>query len=154
MPEKPFKEKKTPKDRKTSTAFGKSEVEDKLRQENMDILEKLKSLGDKMLDPKAEKNEGKDTKDINEKLSKDSKDSKDNKFEKSEKERKDIVKEVEVGVFQGVNPPDPQIERRIAALENLVGQLVHFIPAESRPDLSRGALKQEPDQQDKSGKPA
>jgi len=42
---------------------------------------------------------------------------------------------------QGVDP----YAQRIAALEATVAQLVHFIPAELRPDLSQGALKQEPD---------
>jgi uncharacterized membrane-anchored protein YjiN (DUF445 family) len=154
MTEKPFKEKKPAKGTKAAGAFAKSEVEDKLRQENADLLDKLKQLGDKQ-DPKSEKDEqadkyAKDYADI-QKNSKDSKDSKDHKHEKSEKERKDIYKESEVGVFQGVNTPDPQIERRIAALENVVGQLAHFIPPEARPDLSRGALQQEPDQPPKSG---
>ena len=39
---------------------------------------------------------------------------------------------------------DPYAQR-IAALEATVAQLVHFIPAELRPDLTQGALKQEPD---------
>jgi hypothetical protein len=39
---------------------------------------------------------------------------------------------------------DPYAQR-LAALEATVAQLVHFIPAELRPDLSQGALKQEPE---------
>jgi hypothetical protein len=42
-----------------------------------------------------------------------------------------------------VGPGDP-VEQRLAALEAAVGQLAHFIPQELRPDLSKGALKQEP----------
>jgi hypothetical protein len=43
---------------------------------------------------------------------------------------------------------DPYTQR-IAALESAVTQLLHFIPAELRPDLSQGALKQEPDAEKK-----
>ncbi len=40
--------------------------------------------------------------------------------------------------------PDPYaLAARVAALEGTVGQLMHFIPQESRPDLSTGALKNE-----------
>jgi hypothetical protein len=156
MAEKPFREKNPARRTRGAVASDKSEFEDKVHQENKDLLEKLKGLEDKILNPKAEKDEqadkyAKDYADI-QKNSKDSKDSKDHKHEKSEKERKDIIKEGEVGVFQAVNPPDPQIERRIAALENVVGRLAHFIPREARPDLSKGALQQEPDQPGKSGK--
>ena len=37
------------------------------------------------------------------------------------------------------------MEQRLAALEAAVTQLLHFIPENLRPDLSQGALKQEPD---------
>lgn len=46
------------------------------------------------------------------------------------------------GYGQGLGDPYSQ---RLAALESAVAQLSHFIPAELRPDLSQGALKQEPD---------
>ena len=42
------------------------------------------------------------------------------------------------------NPGGP-IEQRLAALENAVSSLQHFITSDKRPDLSRGALKSEPD---------
>jgi hypothetical protein len=43
------------------------------------------------------------------------------------------------------NPGSP-VEQRLAALENAVTALQqHFIPRDSRPELSRGALKSEPD---------
>ena|ERR1700761_1814417 len=48
-----------------------------------------------------------------------------------------------------VGPGDP-IEQRLAAIESALAQLVHFIPQELRPDLSKGALKQEPDEKTKS----
>ncbi|HVO47783.1 MAG TPA: hypothetical protein VMT29_15785 [Steroidobacteraceae bacterium] len=52
---------------------------------------------------------------------------------------KDLVDGGRVG-----NPGDP-IEQRLAALEQAVTSLQHFITSEKRPDLSRGALRSEPD---------
>lgn len=75
------------------------------------------------------------------KAAKDSKDAKEHKHEKSEKERKEFVKEGEVGGIQSAS--DPAIEQRIAALESVVGRLSHFIKGAARPDLSKGALKDE-----------
>jgi hypothetical protein len=150
MPEKPFTEKSPSKRaRRAPIAADKSEFEDKVHQELQDLRDKLKVLEDKALDPKIEKDEvaekyAKDYADI-QKNSKDQKDAKELKHEKSEKERKDIVKEGEVGVFQSTpRVSDPVLEQRIAALENVVGRLAHFIEGKARPDLSRGALKQEP----------
>ena len=40
--------------------------------------------------------------------------------------------------------PGVPVEQRLAALEAAMAQLMHFIPQELRPDLSKGALKQEP----------
>lgn len=40
--------------------------------------------------------------------------------------------------------PGP-VEDRLSALEATVAQLMHFIPENLRPDLSKGALRQEPD---------
>lgn len=45
----------------------------------------------------------------------------------------------------GFGPPGGPVEQRVAALEATVTQLLHFIPENLRPDLSQGALKQEPD---------
>lgn len=42
--------------------------------------------------------------------------------------------------------PGGPVEQRLAALEAAVSQLSHFIPQELRPDLSKGALKQEPEE--------
>jgi hypothetical protein len=77
------------------------------------------------------------------------------KSEKQEKDRKDVFKEKDLadgGVVaqqQGVPVPppgpDPQLLARIESLEAMIGRLMHFIPKESRPDLSRGALQDEPD---------
>lgn len=41
--------------------------------------------------------------------------------------------------------PDPTLNQRLANLEAAVSQLTHFIPKNLRPDLSQGALSQEPD---------
>ncbi|HEX7441295.1 MAG TPA: hypothetical protein VF319_14485 [Caldimonas sp.] len=73
------------------------------------------------------------------KAAKDSKDAKEHKHEKSEKERKEFVKEGEVGGIQSAS--DPAIDQRIAA--SVVGRLSHFIKGAARPDLSKGALKDE-----------
>jgi len=149
MPGRPFKEKSASKQPQRAAAGGKSEFEDKVHQEFQDLLDRFKVFEDKILNPKPEKDEhaekyAKDYADI-QKHSKDQKDAKEHKHEKSEKERKDVVKEGETGVFQPMpRVPDPVLEQRIAALENVVGRLAHFIEGKARPDLSRGALKQEP----------
>src|SRR5664279_374210 len=87
---------------------------------------------------------------------------KEHKVEKVElKEHKVEKSEVDVGpkiivdhpkiTDNPVNPVNPigpvthGIEARIAQLEASVGQLTTFITAAMRPDLSAGALKQEPD---------
>jgi hypothetical protein len=66
------------------------------------------------------------------------------KFEKFEK----LEYEHLLGYGQSYGPGGP-VEQRLAALEAAVTQLLHFIPEHLRPDLSQGALKQEPD----AGKP-
>ena len=48
------------------------------------------------------------------------------------------------GIPGGTYPGGP-VEQRLTALESAVSQLLHFIPENLRPDLSQGALKQEPD---------
>ncbi len=51
-----------------------------------------------------------------------------------------------------VENPDPSVLGRIGNLERTVGELQHFITTNLRPDLSKGALKQEPDAGDKPRK--
>lgn len=145
MGEKPFREKSSSDRPKSVASAGKSEFEDKVHQEFGDLLKRFDQLQQKILNPKPEKDEGadkyaKDFADVN-KAAKDSKDAKEHKHEKSEKERKEIVKEGEVGGLQLAS--DPAIEQRIAALESVVGHLSHFIKGAARPDLSKGALKEE-----------
>lgn len=66
---------------------------------------------------------------------------KEYKHEKVEKLESDHL----VGYGPGFGDPGGPVEQRIAALEAAVTQLLHFIPEHLRPDLSQGALKQEPD---------
>jgi hypothetical protein len=75
------------------------------------------------------------------------------KFEKLEKNEKFEIKEFDK-VFHDVKyletppfgPVGPgPVEDRLSALEAAVSQLLHFIPENLRPDLSKGALRQEPD---------
>jgi hypothetical protein len=83
---------------------------------------------------------------------------KEGKNEKWEvKEHKDFFKEIKlekveklesdhlIGYGPAFGPPGGPVEQRLAALEAAVTQLLHFIPENLRPDLSQGALKQEPD---------
>jgi hypothetical protein len=73
------------------------------------------------------------------------------KFEKHEKlehfEYKVLIDTVAVPPVGPVGPGPVEgggsVEQRLAALEAAMAQLVHFIPQELRPDLSKGALKQE-----------
>lgn len=145
MAEKAFKEKSSSSVPKGAARSDKSDFEDKVHQEFGDLLDRFKQLEQKLLNPKPEKDEGadkyaKDYADVN-KAAKDAKDTKEHKHEKSEKERKEFVKEVDVGGLQITS--DPAIEQRLAALESVVGHLSHFIKGEARPDLSKGALKDE-----------
>jgi hypothetical protein len=48
---------------------------------------------------------------------------------------------------------DPGLAQRVATLESLMAQLTHFIPENLRPDLTQGALKQEPDLSQTGAKP-
>jgi hypothetical protein len=72
------------------------------------------------------------------------------KFEHKEKPEKFEHKEKEFPEkFILENGPDPTnnggpVEQRVAALEQSVASLHHFITSEQRPDLSRGALSSEP----------
>lgn len=107
---------------------------------------------------KLEKNEAKEHKDAkHEKSEKNElKEHKDAKHEKVEKpESKELSKlehaekpqgkekdGKEIAEGPGTNPGDP-VEQRLAALEQSVASLQHFITASQRPDLSRGALSAE-----------
>jgi hypothetical protein len=62
---------------------------------------------------------------------------------KLEKEFK--VEKYEYETLPGSTDPGGPVEQRLASLEAAVTQLLHFIPENLRPDLTQGALKQEPD---------
>jgi len=109
---------------------------------------------------KLEKNEAKEHKDAkHEKIEKNEiKEHKDAKHEKLEKpEFKEFSKfespEKQIGkekdgkeIVEGpIGKPGDPIEQRLAALEQAVGNMQHFITSAQRPDLSRGALTGEPD---------
>lgn len=66
------------------------------------------------------------------------------KFYTKEKEFHIDKSEPDVAGPGPVGPEDP-VEARVGALEAAVSQLVHFIPAQLRPDLSTGALAEEED---------
>jgi len=109
---------------------------------------------------KNEKNEFKEHKDAKvEKLEKNEiKEHKDAKHEKHEKNESKEISKLEFPekqipkekdgkeIFEGPqgNPGDP-IEQRMAALEQNLANLQHFITSAQRPDLSRGALSGESD---------
>jgi hypothetical protein len=65
------------------------------------------------------------------------------KFE-FEKVRFDGKQLVEVGI-PVQSPGDPGLAQRVATMEAVMGQLLHFIPENLRPDLSKGALIKETD---------
>ena len=70
---------------------------------------------------------------------------KEYKHEKFEKLESDHLIGYGPGYGPGYGAPGGPVEQRLAALEAAVTQLLHFIPENLRPDLSQGALKQEPD---------
>jgi len=147
MKAKPFTEKTAKSKSAGADNPDKSDFEDSV---NKHLGEMVKSLNDMKTHSdkgKVEKDEGAD------KYAKDYSDvknynDKQHKHEKLEKERKELVKEhiKESDVHGGVvvGPAKTSVEERLAALEKAVGTLSHFITSELRPDLSKGALKQEP----------
>ncbi|HVO27940.1 MAG TPA: hypothetical protein VMW56_30385 [Candidatus Margulisiibacteriota bacterium] len=156
MAEKPFREKQRAAAAKgvgaKSVAADKDDFQDKVHQELGQLKERVDYFKQKVENPKPEKDEGAD------KYAADKYrvDHKAQKHEKLEKERKDFVKEgvKDYDVFTppgpeippvGVSTAEAQILARIAVLEEAVGKLEHFIKGETRPDLSRGALKDEPE---------
>ena len=97
---------------------------------------------------KLEKNEAKEVKDSKvEKAEKnEAKEHKDAKIEKIEHKELVKVEQLEKTIVEqlpGGGPVENPMEQRVAALEQAVANLQHFIPADQRPDLSRGALSGE-----------
>lgn len=131
------------------------------KQEKEKLEKENKEKQEKEAKEKQEKNEPKEKqeKEKHEKEIKDRKDvspkegGKEPKDFAKDKDPKDFSKEIEkvqidtpFGAGQGI---DPATNQRLLMLEASVAQLLHFIPATMRPDLSTGALSQEPD----GGKP-
>jgi hypothetical protein len=154
MPKKPFKEKPKTATSRSASISDKDDFEDKVHEEFRGLKDRFDRFKDKMETGKPEKDEAAD------KYAQDKyhKDQKEQKAEKVEKEHKDILKEsakdhdVSTSPVIGIPPAvgtiirqDTRILERIAALEEAIGRLTHFITVESRPDLSKGALKDEPD---------
>ena len=69
------------------------------------------------------------------------------KHEKFEHKDKFEKEKVEFEGYGGGPPPGGPgpVEQRLTALEATMAQLLHFTPEELRPNLSQGALRQEPD---------
>jgi hypothetical protein len=131
MATKPFKEKAAGK-QKVTPAEGlgdKDEFEDKV---NRDAGLSKTDFYDKQIEVKVkiEKNE------VEEKYAKDYADI-------HHKGQKDLMKEHKEVTLP--SQPGQPLAGRVAALENTVAQLQHFIQTNLRPDLSKGALKREPD---------
>ena len=146
----------------------------KIKADNEKPIEKIKADNEKKIEikefklekefknEKFEKNELKELK--NEKLEKEHKEikpehkegklEKELKVEKLEKDKPEIKEhkpEIEKQQIEGPADPtrgvDPAVLSQHAdALEEAARQLRHFIEQSERPDLSRGALKDEPDQ--------
>jgi hypothetical protein len=123
-------------------------------------VKELKDAKNESKDTKDHKTEAKDAKDhkVETKEKIESKDLKDHKVEvkehKVEKSEIDIGPKVigdnpkisDVPPFNPpINPVGQGLEARVAQLEASIGQITTFITEAMRPDLSTGALKQEPD---------
>ncbi len=140
MAEPPFREVRSAAVPGERVGSDKSEFEDKVSQDTGVFKDRLDLIVGKLQNPKPEKDEGAD------KYAADW--AKTHKHEKLEKDRNDIFFDVGWGTLtpstnrQPVQ--DPQLLARVAALEAEIGKLKHFISPEQRPDLSKGALRDEP----------
>ena len=124
------------------------------------VAKQLEKAGEKNLEKKLEKLEGKDKiekiehKDKFEKFERKEKfEIKEFKIEKPEHGKEFIAEKLlEVGIDPGPLGPDPAkfeatgtVEERVSRLENALLRMSHFIGVDLRPDLSAGALNREPD---------
>ena len=149
-PEKDVKDHKEQKDHKENKDHKDSKDQKDQKDKDKDKDKDGKDHKDQK-DQKDHKNESKE-KHEKEKVEKEHKDHKETAKEpKEHKEPKEQLKEIEQPskpLFEG-GPPmggaDPAIAQRLAALEATMAQLLHFIPANMRPDLATGALAQESD---------
>ncbi len=113
----------------------------------------LRALIRRLIKPPKEKNERKDRKDLKDRkeirkekdLGKDLQKEKEVKKELAKEKELRKEKDIREG-FEGLGGSEGgSFEQRLEHLEQAVGQLSHFIGAELRPDLSEGALADEPD---------
>ncbi len=129
-------------------AFGKGkELAKEVAKEFKEGKEFVKEKEGKELakDKDTKERKDKDTKELKDKEFKEGKDTKEFKEGKELKEKdKDLVEgKLSDGII-GIRPSgadDGGTQQRLAALEQTVQQLVHFIGTELRPDLSRSALQ-------------
>lgn len=163
-----LQEKAKPEDEKFVKEIEKVKADnEKPVKEKFEKIEK-REFKENKLEFKENKNEIKEIKGDKEKDKEKEKDFKENKFEIKElkiekiEQREDLkpaerkpVKEIKEGEVPGFEElrVSPLIDRDMLmrhadALEAMGRELRHFIEASDRPDLSRGALHEEPDQQD------
>ena len=170
LPEKPDKDKEIIKDKHEKEKAEKEKHEKNETKEHKDKQEKEKNEKEKHEKELKEAKEHKEQKEHKDKLEKHEKQEKPEKekHEKELKDHKEAAKEKEAGKEKETikpekelekvqpdgkelvetqipqQPGDPATEQRLAAMESALAQLTHFIPENLRPDLSKGALKQEP----------
>lgn len=170
-PERPGEEKRPPKPIEKVKADNEKHLKEKLEKEakrekekfEKDKFEKEKELkqdkNEKLegKDIKSEKPENKDVKQENKDLKDVKPEFKEAKLENKElkPENKELKPELEKPVQEGPVDPlgglDPkQLAQHADALEAAAQQLRHFIEKSERPDLSGGALANEPDEGDDS----
>lgn len=125
-------------------AFGKRK---ELLKETVKDVKELKEFKEKELKEPKELKEGKELKEVKEKELKEPKELKEGKEFKEIKEKdkdlfegKRIDKALEGGVI-GTEASETPVGDRLAALEQTVQQLVHFIGQDLRPDLGQSALQ-------------
>jgi hypothetical protein len=161
MANKPFSERDTPTNPDSpggGNGGDKDDFEEKVQQDKQQFEKLSKDLGDKQ--GKVEKDESADKYATDKsRVDKYQKEKAEHK-EQHDKIRKDVMKEFvkDYDVFKPSEsfPPGPVVDpttggattaglhQRITALEQVVANLVHFIPKAQRPDLSKGALSGEP----------
>jgi hypothetical protein len=158
MKQKPFAEKKSIKpvvgEDVNPVNPDKSDFEDLVNKQLGEMVKGLNDMKAHSDKGKVEKDESsekynKDYGDIN----KNNKDTADKQHKIEKLEHKEFVKEHDVHpVTKASDPANLNVEERLAALEKTIGQLSHFITSGLRPDLSKGALKQESKKLPSSGK--
>ena len=133
-----------------SKDVGKESTKEFFKHEHKDHKEKPEKHEIKDHKEKPEKHEIKEIKEKHEKIEH----KEFAKFEHGEKQvgKEKDGKELKEAAFEGPGgwpggpgDPGPIVQQQVAALEQAIAQLRHFITAAQRPDLSHGALTGEPD---------